>query len=98
MQLQILPVNPGYEVFDVRCVVVTDDDVLQHVGTLNLRVTPRKLPPFASTEALESYATCNSLHRSIAAHHARQGDRGDAIRLGDKSAEQLERYWATLTQ
>lgn len=72
--------------------------LLQHVGTLNLRVTPRKLPPFTSTEALESYITCNSLHHSIAAHHARQGDRGGAIQLDKKSAEQLEKYWSTLTQ
>ena len=73
--------------------------LLGHVGKLDLRVAPRKLPSFtASVEQLESYITCDSLNRAIAAQHARQGDRGGAILLDKKSAGQLEVYWDTLTQ
>eukprot|EP00966_Prymnesium_polylepis_P050045 1158614-Prymnesium_polylepis.2 len=73
--------------------------LLGHVGKLNLRVKPRKLPSFTgSVEELEFYITCDSLHRAIAAEHARQGDRGRAISLDQKSVDELEQYWATLTQ
>ena len=74
--------------------------LLLHVGTLPLRARPRKLPPFDSTiEELENYTACDSVHRSIAALHARQGDRGDgAINLDKKTVQQLEAYWSTLTQ
>ena len=73
--------------------------LLLHVGTLPLRARPRKLPLFNSTiEELENYTACDSVHRSIAALHARKGDRGGAINLDKKTVEQLEAYWSALTQ
>ena len=89
------PTDPGSSTLESHT-----QRLLQHVDTLlDLRVKPRKLPSFtASVEELETYTTCDSLHRSIAEQHARQGDRGRAISLDKKSVEQLEQYWATLTQ
>jgi hypothetical protein len=78
--------------------------LIVYVGRLPLKAKPRILPMFdtLSIEQLEDYQTCNSLHRRIVElliHNSDVCDSSDDVpNMDEMDIEQLEAYWARLTE